>query len=51
MVTDDDNRVKLKPIGGRSDCLHDYINASYIDVSLVEAAACVHAFVLRASWG
>ena len=32
--TDDDNRVKLKPLNGREDCQHDYINASYIDVSV-----------------
>lgn len=29
----DDNRVALKAIGSREDCQHDYINASYIDVS------------------
>lgn len=33
-VSDDDNRLKLKPIGGRPDCHHDYINASYVDVSM-----------------
>ena len=33
IVSDDDNRVKLKAIAGRPDCHHDYINASYIDVS------------------
>ena len=32
--TDDDNRVKLKSLSGREDCQHDYINASYIDVSV-----------------
>ena len=31
--SDDDNRIILKPIGDLSDCQHDYINASYIDVS------------------
>ena len=33
IASDDDNRVKLKAIAGRPDCHHDYINASYIDVS------------------
>ena len=31
---DDDNRIKLKPVGGRADCQRDYINASYVNVSL-----------------
>ena len=31
--TDDDNRLKLKPLNGRDDCQNDYINASYVDVS------------------
>ena len=30
---DDDSRVILKPLPGRDDCQHDYINASYVDVS------------------
>ena len=33
--TDNDNRPKLKPIPGNREFLHDYINASYIDVSTV----------------
>ena len=32
-VSDDDNRILLKPIGDLSDCQRDYINASYVDVS------------------
>ena len=32
--TDNDNRPKLEPIAGNQDCQHDYINASFIDVSL-----------------
>ena len=31
--SDDDNRVILKSISGFDDCQHDYINASYVDVS------------------
>ena len=31
---DDDNRVILEPIPGYMNCHHDYINASYIDVSM-----------------
>ena len=34
VCTDDDNRVKLKSLSGREDCQHDYINASYVDVSV-----------------
>ena len=34
ICTDDDNRVKLKSLSGREDCQHDYINASYVDVSI-----------------
>ena len=30
---DDDSRVILKPLLGHDDCQHDYINASYVDVS------------------
>ena len=30
---DDDSRVILKPLTGHEDCQHDYINASYVDVS------------------
>ena len=33
-LADDDNRVKLKAIGGSQDCQHSYINASYVNVSL-----------------
>ena len=32
--TDDGNRVVLKPLHGYEDCQHDYVNASYVDVSL-----------------
>ena len=31
---DDDSRVILKPLLGHNDCQHDYINASYVDVSI-----------------
>ena len=31
---DDDSRVILRPLPGRDDCQHDYINASYVDVSI-----------------
>ena len=31
---DDHNQVKLEPITGRGDCLHTYINASYINVRI-----------------
>lgn len=31
--SDDDNRVILTSIPGFDDCQHDYINASYVDVS------------------
>ena len=31
---DDDSRVILKPLHGHDDCQHDYINASYVDVSI-----------------
>ena len=34
LCTDDDNRVVLKQYPGHEDCQHDYINASYIDVSI-----------------
>ena len=34
-LSDDDNRIVLKPIGDLSDCQRDYINASYIDVSII----------------
>ena len=30
---DDDSHVILKPLPGHDDCQHDYINASYVDVS------------------
>lgn len=32
--SDDENRVSLKAISKKDDCQNDYINASYIDVSL-----------------
>ena len=31
---DDDSRVILRPLPGRDDCQHDYINASCVDVSI-----------------
>ena len=31
-VTDDDHRVKLKPLAGHPDHHGDYVNASYVDV-------------------
>ena len=31
---DDDSRVILKPLPGHDNCQHDYINASYVDVSI-----------------
>ena len=33
-VTDDETRVILTPVTGSNDCQNDYINASYIDVSM-----------------
>ena len=35
---DDGHRVILESISGGVDCEHDYINASYIDVRLLENA-------------
>ena len=35
LVSDDDNRVVLKPIDGIDDCQHDYINASFVNVSYI----------------
>ena len=32
-TVDDHNRVLLNPLPNCPDCQHDYINASYIDVS------------------
>ena len=32
--SDDDNRIVLQPINGRSDCQNDYINASYVEVGV-----------------
>ena len=32
---DDNNLINLLPISSRGDCSHSYINASYIDVSLI----------------
>ena len=34
LLTDDDNRIVLQPIGGHNSCQNDFINASYIDVGL-----------------
>ena len=33
LLTDDDNRVVLRPLEGHEDCQSDYVNASYVDVS------------------
>ena len=33
-LIDDDNRIILNPIPGQQDCQNDYINASYLDVSI-----------------
>ena len=32
---DDDNRIVLDTIPGQQDCQNDYINASYLDVSIL----------------
>ena len=37
--SDDGNRVVLKPIPGRRSLQHDFINASYIDVSMTTCNA------------
>ena len=34
-TSDDNNRIKLEPIPGCSDCQDDFINASYIDVTTI----------------
>ena len=34
--TDDNNRIVLQPIPNDKDCQGDYINACYIDVSIIE---------------
>ena len=36
IVSDDNNRVVLKPMDGHPDCQRDFINASYIHVSSVQ---------------
>ena len=33
-VLDDEHRVQLKPLPDHRDCQGDYVNASYVDVSL-----------------
>ena len=33
-LIDDDNRIILKPMVGRPDCQGDYINASFVNVSM-----------------
>ena len=33
-VLDDEHRMQLKPLPDHRDCLGDYVNASYVDVSL-----------------
>ena len=35
LPADNDNRPKLEAISGSKDCQHSYINASFIDVSLL----------------
>ena len=35
-IIDDDHRVVLESISDSVDCEHDYINATYIDVRLLE---------------
>ena len=42
---DDDNRIVLQPTEGRSDCQNDYINACYINVSVL-MSDCVCVFYL-----
>ena len=37
-LIDDDNRIILNPIPGQQDCQNDYINASYLDVSILRNA-------------
>ena len=32
LLSDDVNRIILKPLTGVSDCQRDYINACYVDV-------------------
>ena len=33
-VLDDEHRMQLKPLPDHRDCQGDYVNASYVDVSL-----------------
>ena len=33
-VLDDERRMQLKPLPDHRDCQGDYVNASYVDVSL-----------------
>ena len=42
VFADDDNRIVLKPLADVSDCQRDYINACYVDVSLVCTAYSKH---------
>ena len=35
-MSDDNNRVVLKPMDGHPDCQRDFINASYIHVSSIQ---------------
>ena len=35
LFSDDDNRITLKPLADANDCQRDYINACYVDVSLI----------------
>ena len=43
-LIDDDNRIILDTIPGQQDCQNDYINASYLDVSILNNALnnCYH---------
>ena len=36
-VLDDEHRVQLKPLPDHRDCQGDYVNASYVDVSLTHS--------------
>ena len=38
-LIDDDNRVILIPILGQQDCQNDYINASFLDVSIFQSTS------------
>ena len=50
LSADNDNRPKLDPIPGNRDCQHDYINASFIDVSLILPLSETHTWERREEW-